>query len=331
MTAVISRKGCERPDLGRAFAHIVAGQKVPDQPDADPIATLREFVDRYGDVAPRPPLSNVEVRPVSAAGVAAEWIIPSPVFNAARLVYFHGGGWVAGGLESHRSMAAALADCSGSAVLLVDYRLAPEYPFPAGLDDCSTALAWAANFGPDGEGSAERLYLIGDSAGGNLAVGACRRTLLAGGRVPDRMALLSAVLDCSANPARGDAIHMDADEAGLEAIVKLYLQGRTVRDDPDVSPLCAGHEFFVGMPPTLLQVSGAEYLLWDSAEFARRLVATGVRAVLSVWPDMPHVWHAFLTLLPEARQAMREIADFLHQADSAVAGGPPNTSIRGGL
>lgn len=300
-----------RPDLARAFAHIARGGVDPDRPSADPVTSLRRFVDGYGDVDSRPPLEGVAARPVVADGVPAEWIVPERVTVAARVVYLHGGGWVAGGLQSHRAMAAALAVMTGAAVLLVDYRLAPEHPFPAGLDDCVTALAWAARFGPDGEAPAARLHLAGDSAGGNLAVAVCQRAVLGGDRLPDRLALLSPVLDGSANPARGDGAHVGADRAGLEAAMTLYLRDGTPVDDPRVSPINTPREVLSRFPPSLLQASGAEYLLWDSRAFAERLSDAGVRATLSIWPSMPHVWQAFLGLLPEAGAALREVAGFL--------------------
>ncbi|MDP1738864.1 MAG: alpha/beta hydrolase [Caulobacter sp.] len=300
-----------RPDLARAFAHIAAGGGEPGGPLSDPISTMRRFVDGYGDVGPRPPLAGVVVRPVQADGVPGEWIIPERVTDDARIVYLHGGGWVAGSLHSHRPVVAALAIMTGAAVLLVDYRLAPEHPFPAGLDDCARALAWAARSGPGGPAPASRLHLAGDSAGGNLAAAVCHRAILSGDRVPDRLVLLSPVLDGTANSERGEEAHIGADGAGLESVVSLYLRDGTPVEDPRVSPLNAPDEVLRGFPPCLLQASGSEYLLWDSQMFARRLAQADTRVVLSLWPGMPHVWQAFLELLPEARLALAEIADFL--------------------
>lgn len=300
-----------RPDLARAFAHIAAGGAQPGQMMTDPVTAMRRFVDDYGDVDPRPPLEGVVVRPVQADGVPVEWIIPQRVTDDARIVYLHGGGWVAGSLHSHRPVAAALAIMTGAAVLLVDYRLAPEHPFPAGLDDCARALAWASRFGPDGEATARRLHLAGDSAGGNLAAGVCQRAILGKARIPDRLVLLSPVLDGTANPARGDGTHIGTDRAGLESVVGLYLRDGTPVEDPLVSPMNAPDELLRGFPPCLLQASGSEYLLWDSQMFASRLARVDVRVVLSLWPAMPHVWQAFLQLLPEARLALQDVADFL--------------------
>jgi acetyl esterase/lipase len=277
---------------------------------------MRAQVDRYGDVEPRGPLDGVEVRPVSADGVRAEWLVPfGPVGSPGlRVVYLHGGGWIAGGLESHRPIAADLAVRSGCPLLLVDYRLAPEHPFPAGYEDCARALAWAWRHGPDGACAAPRLGLAGDSAGANLAVAVTLQALQSGGRAPDRVALLSPPLDGHANHARGAAADERGDQSALAAVMALYLQGQASLEDVRVSPLHAPDSAFADFPPTLIQASAAEFLLWDAQEFARRLAACNRRVVLSIWPHLPHVWQAFLTLLPEAKEALSEVAAFLAAA-----------------
>jgi acetyl esterase/lipase len=301
-----------RPDIERAFDHLASGA-LP-APSEDPIAAMRAFVDRYGDVEPRGPLPAKEVRPVRAGGVPAEWILPHQLLGDERIVLLHGGGWVAGGLNSHRPMAAALAEMSGLAVLLVDYRLAPEHPFPAGFDDCRAAFAWALKNGPGGAGTEAPVYLVGDSAGGNLSAAVCVDAIASGARTPDRLVLMSPVLDGSPNPARGAAAAANGDHASLEAMMTLYMQSREQIENPRVSPLMAASDILARFPPTLIQASNAEFLVWDAGEFARRLMTGGVRVSLSIWPAMPHVWQAFLSLLPEAREALGEAAGFLTAA-----------------
>ena len=298
-----------RSDIERAFEHLASGAQLG--PSEDPIAAMRAFVERYGDVEARGPLFAKEVRPVRAGDVPAEWILPHRLLGDERIVLLHGGGWVAGGLESHRPIAAALAEMSGVAVLLVDYRLAPEHPFPAGFDDCRAAFAWALKNGPDGALAASQVYLAGDSAGGNLSAAVCIDAIASGARTPDRLVLMSPALDGSANPARGEAAKANGDQASLEAMMSLYLKSRDQIDNPRVSPLMAASDILARFPPTLIQASNAEFLVWDAGEFARRLVGCGVRVTLSIWPAMPHVWQAFLSLLPEAREALSEAASFL--------------------
>lgn len=307
---LISEAG--RPDIERAIGHLAAA--MTPGPGTDPIQAMRDGVDRYGDVEPRAPLLDVEVRPVDAGGVRAEWLLAASAHSARRFVYLHGGGWVAGGLYSHRAMCAHLARRSGCAVLSVDYRLAPEHPYPAGLDDSIAAIRWASRNGPEGPAAAKHLGLAGDSAGGNLAAAACIRLIDAGEAVPDRLALICAALDV-APPKTAAAGDGNVDAEGVAMMMSMYAPGVDSLEQAELSPLNASAETLGRFPPTLLQASGAEYLLDDAQRFMARLTAARRRVVLSIWPDLPHVWHAFTSLLPEAPAALEEVADFLgHRA-----------------
>lgn len=297
-----------RPDIERAISHLAATMTPP--PGADPIQAMRDGVDRYGDVEPRAPLPDVEVRPVDADGVRAEWLLALGARTDHRIVYLHGGGWVAGSLYSHRGICAHLARRSACAVLSVDYRLAPEHPYPAGLDDSLAAIRWAMRNGPEGPGGAQHLALAGDSAGGNLAAASCIRLIAADEPVPARLALICAVLDV-APPKSAAAGDGNVDAAGVAMMMALYAPGEESLEQAELSPLNAATETLHRFPPTLLQASGAEYLLADAQRFMARLTASRRRAVLSIWPDLPHVWHAFTSLLPEAPAALDEVTDFL--------------------
>ncbi len=304
----LPRERARRDDVMRANAHLAAG--APREGDPDPIGSMRAFVRRYGDLEPRPPLTGVVVTSVQGADFAAEWLVASGADTSRRLVYLHGGGWVAGDLESHRPIAASLAGSTGWAVLLVDYRLAPEHPFPAAFEDCVSALNWARTSGPGGSSPAKSLALVGDSAGGNLAAAICASGATA---PPDRLVLICPALDGTvvSEEARSDG---SPDAVGLAAMMQLYAQGATPLEDVRISPLRATDASLSTLPPTLLQVSGDEYLFSHSRDFAARLSKAGVRNVLSVWPDMPHVWHAFLASLPEAGEALSEVASFIRTA-----------------
>lgn len=272
---------------------------------------MRDFVDRYGDIEPRGALSGVEVEEVKVGEIRAEWIVPHLADRNRRLVYIHGGGWVAGSLESHRPLAARLAASSTIPTLLIDYRLAPENPFPAGLNDCLTALEFAYSNGPYSSSTGGQVVLAGDSAGANLAAATVLELIARNSRVPDRLALICAALDGSANTLRGESETVKLGNSELELVMSAYTQGGVDIDDPRISPLGAPEWMLKRFPPTLLQCSLADFLVWDSLMFASRLAACGKRSVLSTWPQMPHVWHAFLGLLPEARAAVDEVANFL--------------------
>lgn len=309
----------ERADVARVFRHLADLVSAPPPPGADPIAFMREKVERYGRAGPVAVVDGVVIKPVSANGVPAEWLLPDhwSAGPSARLVYLHGGAWAAGSLASHRPLAAALAKQLGYPVLLVSYSLAPEHPFPAALEDCAKVLAWARRFGPDGESETPCLCLAGDSAGGNIAAATVVKAIKEGSERPDRLVLFSASLELAPRSERRDIFDPMSNEAlqkaSIEGLLALYVQGKTTADDPLVSPLHASDDTLGQFPPTLLQVSSNEFLLWDAQQFAQRLIANSVRVHLSVWPGLPHVWQLF-PFLPETVEALAEATTFLAPA-----------------
>jgi len=180
-----------------------------------------------------------------------------------------------------------------------------------GAGGLARAYAWAVDSGPDGRQPVRWLSLAGDSAGGNLAAATC---LLVGerqARSPDRLGLIAGSLD---NIPAGGRIGRDdplCTPEGFANSAAAYLPPGVTADDPHVSPIYAARDQLARFPPTLIQVSGAEALLYDSRRFAERLQAADVQTLLSVWPGLPHVWHCFLGQLPEAEAALRELACFL--------------------
>ncbi len=295
-----------RRDLAAVIAHL----RQPPPAGLDPIAGMRALVADYGMGCSGPGLAACQVKPVMIGQCAAEWLVP-PQAGDARLVYLHGGGWVAGSPTSHRAIAAELALGSRRAVLVPDYRLAPEHPFPAGLADAAAALGHAARHGPDGPGAAAGVALAGDSAGGNMAA---VLALSLGPAVPalDRLLLISPFLAVAEAP---DGFAGPVDDpvvalAGMALVAGLYAPAMA-SDDPRISPLNAHAEALAGLPPTLIQASAAETLRGQALLFAQRLWSAGRWARLSLWPDMPHVWHAFIGQLPEADSAIAEAAAFL--------------------
>lgn len=301
-----------RSDVDQVFNHLAA-LFTPATLSEDFLTTLRRAVAHYGDIGTPPALTGVRFTPVSAGGVPAEWVVADGGSSRHRIVYIHGGGWVAGGPEAYRGLAAELARRSGAAVLVVDYRLAPEHPFPAPLHDCSAALAWAASHGPDeSRDTALSLALAGDSAGGNLAAAACLQAVAGGARVPDRLVLIAGVLGGASDPARIGRDDPIITAEGIAGGYALYAGDAAAATDPRISPLHAGREVLKRFPPTLIQASSTEFLLADSKRFAQRLEEADVRVALSIWPGLPHVWQVFLGILPEASLALQEIADFVH-------------------
>lgn len=143
-------------------------------------------MEKYGDVLPRAAVRGLVQQPARIGAISAQWLFTPEARNDGRILYLHGGGMLAGSLDSHRAIAAELARQSCRPVLAIAYRLAPEHVFPAGLDDCAAAWDFIQHNGPHGAGPAQQLFLAGNSAGGGLAAATCARAIAGQGRVPWR-------------------------------------------------------------------------------------------------------------------------------------------------
>ena len=252
------------------------------------------------------PPDGTTVTAVTAGGVPGEWVI-APEADADRVIlYLHGGGYSMGSPRSHRNLVAKLSSEARARVLSLDYRLAPEHPFPAAVDDAVAAYRFLL-----GEGiAANRIAIAGDSAGGGLTLA----TLLAlrdeGDPLPAAAAPISAWTDLEGtgeSTTTRAAVDVMIDPENLKETADLYANGVDIRE-PRLSPLYGDYS---GLPPLLLQVGDAEVLLDDSVRVAERAKAAGVDVTLEVWDEMPHVWHAFTGLLPEADQAIAVIGEFV--------------------
>jgi acetyl esterase/lipase len=243
--------------------------------------------------------------------VAAEWVLTPRSDPDRRLLWIHGGGWVACHPVDYRNINEVLAHEAGASVLAIDYRLAPEHPFPAGLDDCAAAYRWLRDNGPKGRARARSLWVAGDSAGGNLTLALLLRLKREGATLPAAAATLGAATDLTgASPSmvtRADADVM-VSKAGLGRVARLYVQDGTPLNDPLVSPLNGDLR---GLPPLRMHVGDREVLLDDTLRFAERARAAGVHVETQVWPDMIHVFEGFCHMLPEGRASLGAIAAFL--------------------
>lgn len=265
-----------------------------------------------------------EIIPVQGATCGGEWVVPPDVDTTRRLLYLHGGAFEAGSPQSHRSLTTRVAERTGMAVLVADYGLSPEHTRQETLDDVDAAWTLLCAEGPDGPAPAGETYLMGDSAGGNLALGLAHRLRDRAGRVPDAVVALSPMTDSTyASPSWHENVETDPFlgpgfgrllELPREVLVLGTWAGTRIRpDDPRVSPLL---DDLAGLPPTLLQVSNSEMLRDDAVRYARAARAAGSPVQVQVWPRMVHVWQAFAEV-PEAREAMDEVAAFVGQSRAA--------------
>ncbi len=264
-------------------------------------------------VTPRlfwPKLPGVRYEPVLAGGVRAAWLIPAGAREDRVLLYFHGGGYVIGSITSHREQAAMLAASAGCAALIVDYRLAPEHPFPAALQDARASYRWLLANRCD----PERIVVAGDSAGGGLAVALLADMRDAGEPLPAAAALLSPWTDLALT---GDTIRTKARQDPMLHPSQLrrwagFYRGAEEADNPLISPQYAD---LTGLPPIYIQVGEAEMLLDDARRLAAQARACGVPAELDEWEGMFHVFQVFAPLgVPESREAVARFGDFCRAA-----------------
>jgi epsilon-lactone hydrolase len=251
-----------------------------------------------------PAPAHVSVEHVDVDGVPCEWIRPAAIVDERVVLYFHGGGYAVGGLDTHRKMIGFLASATGLAALSVGYRLAPEHPYPAALDDCIRVLSWLVASGV----AATDIVVAGDSAGGGLAVATCIAARDNGWPMAGALVLLSPWLDMAVGESSIAEAFDDpiVSRASLRELRDWYVGDA---DAPLASPLWAD---LAGLPPTLIHVGQRELLSADAVRFGDRLRASGVDARCEVWDGMVHVWHFFAGYAPEADAALASIAEWLH-------------------
>ena len=257
-----------------------------------------------------PVAEDARVEVVDAAGVPAEWVrAPSVTDDDDKaLLYLHGGGYAFCGPGTHRLLAYNLSQATGMSCLLLDYRLAPEHPFPAAIEDAAAAYGWLLDRGYQ----ADRMAVAGDSAGGGLTLATMARLGQMGHPLPGAIACLSPWTDMTMTGAsiQGKAA---ADPLvkhdSLENCAQWYL-GDGDRSDTLASPLFAD---LSGLPPLLIQVGSEEILLDDAVRLAARAEQAGVTVDYQCWEQMFHVWQLYAPMLSEARDAVAAIGDFLNQ------------------
>jgi acetyl esterase/lipase len=291
---------------GLRAAILAAGARSGSSSDRFDVAAMRAAAQS----SPWPLPDDCRVTEVDAGGVPSYRVVAAGSDPARRLLYLHGGGWVAGGFGSHGSHAARVSAATGCAVLFPEFRLAPEHPFPAALDDALAAYRFLLEHGGEGSAPAVAVFCGGDSGGGGLALALLLRLRDGGVRLPDAAFTFSAVTDltCSGLSMRTRA---DVDPLINPALVPVaaahYLGGADPRD-PLVSPVFGDYR---GLPPLLLQVGDVEVMLDDSARVAARASAADVDARLEVWPEMIHGFQLWAPVLPEAREALARVGGFV--------------------
>jgi acetyl esterase/lipase len=293
-----------RADVMRfALRHVI---RPHIQAEASLPAVRRRLV-FLGRLIPRPP-RGTDTATIDAGGVAAVWITTPASRPDRHVLYLHGGGYLFGSPPLYRDMTWRIARATRARVLCLDYRLAPEHPFPAALDDAVTAYRWLLAQGAD----PRRVALMGDSAGGGLVFAALLRLRDEGVPLPAAAVAVSPWTDLALSGAsfRANAgIDPLIPVEHAERAVALYLAGADPLN-PYASPIYGDA---AGLPPALIMVGSDEVLHDDAVRMAERLQAAGCEVTLDVWPRMFHAWHMQVRVMPEAKAAVARACAFVDE------------------
>ena len=284
-----------------------------------PVEQVRAAFEAFTGAIPLP--EDVRLEPVDAGGTLpagrqgpAAWV-STPDADPTRTIYhLHGGGYSLGSITTHRELVSRIARVSAARALIIEYRLAPENPFPAAVEDALAGYRWLLSNGAD----PARTVIAGDSAGGGLTVATLVALRDAGDPLPAAAVCISPWVDLegqSDSVTRNDATDPWFKPEGLRLGGRAYLGGADPHN-PLAAPLYAD---LTGLPPLLIHAGGAEMLLDDSTRLAENARAAGVDVTLEVWDDMIHVWHAFASMLPEGQQAIDHIGEFVRQRTALKA------------
>ncbi len=257
---------------------------------------------------------DVKSEPVTANGIPCEWITTPGADSGRAVLYLHGGGYVVGSVASHRELCGRISRAAGARVLSVDYRLAPEHPCPAAVDDAVAAYEWLLGHVP-----AAGIAIGGDSAGGGLTAATLVAIRDRGLELPAAGVLLSPWLDLAITgesiKTRASLDPMIGGSEGINGMAAWYLGGQDPRT-PLASPLYADLK---GLPPLLIQVGTSEVLFDDSTRFDAAARSAGVDVTFEAWNEMVHVFQAFAEILPEGQEAIEHLGAFIKARTKTLA------------
>ncbi len=274
--------------------------------EAPSLADMRAGLEQMAAAFPVAP--DVECEPVNAGGMKAEWVTAPGAAADRAILYLHGGGYMIGSINSHRDLAARLSRAAEARTLIIDYRLAPENPFPAAVEDATAAYRWLVKSGV----KPKRIAVAGDSAGGGLTLATLVALRDAGDPLPAAGVAISPWTDMEGT---GDSIKTRAaadpmvQKAGLDLMAKAYLAGKDPRT-PLAAPLYAN---LSGIPPLYILVGDAEILLDDASRVAERARKAGVDVTYECADRMIHVWPLFAAMLDEGQEAIERIGEYVRK------------------
>jgi epsilon-lactone hydrolase len=272
--------------------------------------------------AKKPPAEKIGADQAGYYRIRGEWIRPLAGSDSGNVIlYLHGGGYVSCTPQTHRPITASLARLARCRVFSLDYRLAPEHPFPAAVDDAAAAFRWLVASGVP----AMKIAVAGDSAGGGLVLAMMLRLRSLGHALPACGVCLAPWVDLTGTDKYQNSGSCSMFQpADVATFALLYLNGAPA-ETAEASPLFSD---LSGLPPLLIQVSSTELLLDDAVRLHRKAENCGIVSTLSIYPGLPHVWQIFTPLIPEAKTAFAEIASFMGKAWEGAAGRAPEHRAR---
>lgn len=271
------------------------------------VEAVRKGLEMIAAMAPR--TKDLKRIKVDISGIKAEWLTIPGVAEKHAILYLHGGGYVAGSPKTSRDFATRIARASKARILIINYRLAPEHPFPAAVEDALTVYRWLVST----EGvKPNDIVITGDSAGGGLTTATLVKLRDEGDSLPAAAALISpwADLACTGESFKTN-VEVDplVTQEGLKFMAEKYLGGEDARN-PLASPVYANLQ---GLPPLYISVGSTELLRDDAVRLADRAKAVGVNVTLDIWEDMPHVFQQTAQVTPEGKKGIQKIGEFIQK------------------
>jgi acetyl esterase/lipase len=278
----------------------------PVVPEGATLEEMREGIDSMGEALPAPP--DVTAAAVDAGGVPSDWVTTPDADGNRAVLYLHGGGYVIGSPKSHRGLMGRLSKATGARVLGIAYRMAPEDPFPAAVEDSVKAYRWLLDQGIE----AVRISIAGDSAGGGLAAATLVAIRNEGLPQPGCAVFVSPWIDME---GKGESMETRAAVDPMVQRDMLLEMAKTYLGDADPrSPLASPlHADLSGLAPIYIQVGDAETLLSDSVRLEAALKDAGNDVTLEVWDEMIHVWHLFAPILDKGQEAIDRMGEFIRK------------------
>lgn len=270
-----------------------------------PIVTQRQRLDKLAGLVPLP--RGVKTRPLMIRDIPALWIDVNAK-NHRVILFLHGGAFNIGSIESHKEYAARLGQAADANVLLIEYRLAPEHPFPAGLDDAVAAYHWLLVQGY----SCKNIAIAGDSAGGGLALSTSMRLRDEGSPLPACLCLMSPWTDLTMS---GDSVKDNATtDIMLNPLWTRQLAHNYAGPDGLANPLASPHfGDYKGLPPMITHAADDEILLSDARRMTQKAVQAGVDATLEEYRGVWHIWHTHAGFMPESKKALNKMGEFIQR------------------